>query len=120
MADKIVLPVRIIMSPTCSSRFFVGRNTRSAAARTNALSSLPQADVGHPERDESVRHSGDGWQQATVVLTLARNVRLTDRLAGCACRPFAVVSWRGFEGLAAEESRGGWGSGVAPPCRSRR
>src|SRR5436305_12484741 len=34
IADKIVLPVRIIMSPTCSSRFFVGRNARSATART--------------------------------------------------------------------------------------
>src|SRR3954470_451764 len=33
-ADMIVLPVRIIMSPTCSSRFFVGRNARSATART--------------------------------------------------------------------------------------
>src|SRR3954451_3062313 len=33
-ADMIVLPVRIIMSPTCSSRFFVGRDARSATART--------------------------------------------------------------------------------------
>src|SRR4051812_22545462 len=33
-ADMIVFPVRIIMSPTCSSRFFVGRNARSATART--------------------------------------------------------------------------------------
>src|SRR5829696_9148913 len=30
----MVLPVRIIMSPTCSSRFLVGRKTRSAALRT--------------------------------------------------------------------------------------
>src|SRR5919204_318028 len=34
IADKMVLPVRIIMSPTCSSRFLVGRNARSATART--------------------------------------------------------------------------------------
>src|SRR5688572_30716029 len=36
-ADIIVLPVRIIMSPTCSSRFFVGRNALSATARTTQL-----------------------------------------------------------------------------------
>jgi hypothetical protein len=28
------LPVRIIMSPTCSNRFLAGRNARSAAPRT--------------------------------------------------------------------------------------
>src|SRR5215212_7860582 len=33
-AETSVLPVRIIMSPTCSSRLFVGRKTRSAAALT--------------------------------------------------------------------------------------
>ena len=33
-ADIIVFPVRIIMSPTCSSRFLVGRNALSATART--------------------------------------------------------------------------------------
>src|SRR5215212_7853394 len=33
-ADAMVFPVRIIMSPTCSSRFLVGKKTRSAAART--------------------------------------------------------------------------------------
>src|ERR1700704_153078 len=40
-ADMIVLPVKIIMSPTCSSRFFVGKNARSATARTKGESSLP-------------------------------------------------------------------------------
>ena len=35
MADITVLPVRIIMSPTCSSRFFVGKKALSATARTN-------------------------------------------------------------------------------------
>src|SRR4051794_1433107 len=41
----IVLPVKIIMSPTCSSRFFVGKNARSATARTIAspLGSYPVA-----------------------------------------------------------------------------
>src|SRR5947209_15016975 len=33
-ADTNVFPVKIIMSPTCSSRFFVGKNARSATART--------------------------------------------------------------------------------------
>src|SRR3954447_6357778 len=33
-ADAMVLPVRIIMSPTCPSRSLVGRNALSAAART--------------------------------------------------------------------------------------
>src|SRR5215210_7652893 len=33
-AETSVLPVRIIMSPTCSSRFLVGKKTRSAALRT--------------------------------------------------------------------------------------
>jgi hypothetical protein len=35
----IVFPVKIIMSPTCSSRFFVGRKARSATARTTRVSS---------------------------------------------------------------------------------
>src|SRR5436305_842148 len=38
-ADMIVLPVRIIMSPTSSSRFLTGKNPRSAAARTINLPS---------------------------------------------------------------------------------
>src|SRR3954468_10806302 len=38
----MVLPVRIIMSPTSSSRFFVGRNARSATLRTKASLSRPQ------------------------------------------------------------------------------
>src|SRR6059058_5920324 len=33
-ADMIVLPVKIIMSPTCSNRFLVGKKARSATART--------------------------------------------------------------------------------------
>src|SRR3954471_218179 len=34
IADTSVLPVMIIMSPTCSSRLLVGRKIRSAAALT--------------------------------------------------------------------------------------
>ena len=68
IADKIVLPVRIIMSPTCSSRFFVGRNTRSAAARTTLSPPYPQADARHAARSGTKAYaiSGDGWQQTTV------------------------------------------------------
>src|SRR5437660_655252 len=40
-AETSVLPVKIIMSPTCSSKFFVGRNARSATARTTCLQLLP-------------------------------------------------------------------------------
>src|SRR6266567_3633720 len=45
-ADKTVLPVRIIMSPTSSSKFFVGRNARSATLRT--ISILPHHSGGGP------------------------------------------------------------------------
>ena len=42
------------MSPTCSSRFLVGRNTRSAAARTNASPPVPSERTStRPERDEA-------------------------------------------------------------------
>src|SRR5918998_2964481 len=42
-ADTMVFPVRIIMSPTCSRTFFVGRNTLSAAAlTTGSLPSCPE------------------------------------------------------------------------------
>src|SRR5215217_5309684 len=37
MADTMVFPVRIIMSPTSSSRPFAGRNALSATPRTNSL-----------------------------------------------------------------------------------
>src|SRR5947208_16538127 len=41
-----VFPVRIIMSPTSSSKFFVGRNARSATLRT--ISILPHHSGGGP------------------------------------------------------------------------
>ncbi len=44
-AETIVLPVRIIMSPTSSRRFFTGRYARSAAART-----MDQLDVLSPKQ----------------------------------------------------------------------
>src|SRR4051794_2032727 len=46
-ADMIVLPVKIIMSPTSSSRFFNGKNPRSATERTNLC--LPFTDPVSPE-----------------------------------------------------------------------
>src|SRR3954471_9332450 len=50
-ADMTVFPVRIIMSPTCSSRFLVGRNARSAAARTTLSSSLLGRAAGGADCD---------------------------------------------------------------------
>src|ERR671932_1637893 len=58
-ADMTVLPVRIIMSPTCSSRFLVGRNARSATARTKRLSSpLPPEAYGITTRAYNRQPSG--------------------------------------------------------------
>src|SRR4051794_35372586 len=59
IADMSVLPVRIIMSPTCSSRFFVGKNALSATARTNCppLSGLNTTPVTGGVRQEM--HSGN-------------------------------------------------------------
>src|SRR2546423_4675772 len=48
----IVLPVRIIMSPTCSSRFLVGKNARSATARTTRMSSLLGRAAGGADCDQ--------------------------------------------------------------------
>src|SRR5688500_12561421 len=45
-ADIIVLPVRIIMSPTCSSKFLVGRKALSATARTTVLAQYHQHSCG--------------------------------------------------------------------------
>src|SRR3954447_4028029 len=44
-ADTTVFPVKIIMSPTSSSRFFVGRNARSATLRTKVFLSRPQGEL---------------------------------------------------------------------------
>src|SRR6059036_1307929 len=51
-ADSTVFPVRIIMSPTSSSKFFVGRNARSATLRT--ISILPH----HSGGDQAFGHRG--------------------------------------------------------------
>src|SRR6266511_3316753 len=48
-AETIVLPVRIIMSPTCSSRFLVGKKTRSAALRTTTQL-LPGGTTQRPRK----------------------------------------------------------------------
>src|SRR4051812_15608800 len=60
-ADMIVLPVKIIMSPTSSSRFLTGKNPRSATLRTKVAAS-PSCDPGHG----SVWHLRQGCQPATV------------------------------------------------------
>ena len=58
----MVFPVRIIMSPTCSSRFLVGKKTRSAAARTTPRTPplrKPMACIGGaPEGTVTWRVSG--------------------------------------------------------------
>src|SRR5437763_9753720 len=51
-ADNTVFPVRIIMSPTSSSRFFVGRNARSATLRTIQILPL------HSGGDQACGHLG--------------------------------------------------------------
>src|SRR3954451_15815403 len=48
-ADTIVFPVKIIMSPTSSSKFFAGRKTRSAAPRTKTLLLLTPCRALGPE-----------------------------------------------------------------------
>src|SRR5437588_6903686 len=51
-ADTTVFPVRIIMSPTSSSMFFVGRNARSATLRTIQILPL------HSGGDQACGHLG--------------------------------------------------------------
>src|SRR5262245_26220007 len=66
----IVLPVRIIMSPTSSSRLFAGRKARSATVRTN---SSPQG-CGAARRGRRRRRLCDGQHEAqtrTVTRTCA-------------------------------------------------
>src|SRR2546423_13187788 len=73
-ADMIVLPVRIIMSPTCSSRFFVGRNARSATARTTLISSLLGRTLGGADCDReayAIQVTGDNRQPALRPLRCA-------------------------------------------------
>src|ERR1700712_2931674 len=45
-ADTIVFPVRIIMSPTSSSRLFAGANARSATVLTTRSRTSPLATLG--------------------------------------------------------------------------
>src|SRR5438876_8729789 len=56
------------MSPTCSSRFLVGRNARSATARTTA-SILPRADGAPPALSQpgSLRHRCATCQGGTAL-----------------------------------------------------
>src|SRR5687767_10702324 len=53
-ADIIVFPVKIIMSPTCSSRFLVGRKARSATARTTVLAQYHHHSPGVNQRQETL------------------------------------------------------------------
>src|SRR3954470_6569418 len=56
-----VFPVRIIMSPTCSSRFLVGRNARSAAALTICSYTLPSK----LNLDSFLNPCQDRWRDGT-------------------------------------------------------
>src|SRR3954470_8649504 len=88
-ADTMVFPVRIIMSPTCSSRFLVGKKTRSAAARTiprtpplrkpmPCLTGAPEGTVSGAFATVSgyVACAVRAWRKYVVVLCLLA-------LAGC-------------------------------------
>src|SRR6058998_2654749 len=61
-ADNTVFPVRIIMSPTSSSKFFVGRNARSATLRT--ISILPHHSGGSPAIGHRDKAYGTGLGNA--------------------------------------------------------
>src|SRR3954465_8670364 len=69
-ADMIVLPVKIIMSPTSSSMFFAGRKARSATVRTNA-SPLVVALASHGRRRRRLFHRPYEAQTRTVAGTCA-------------------------------------------------
>src|SRR5215207_721484 len=57
-AETSVLPVRIIMSPTCSSRFLVGRKTLSAVARITVVDALlPGRAAARPTDGGSLWHA---------------------------------------------------------------
>src|SRR5215218_9548915 len=71
-ADTRVFPVRIIMSPTCSSRFLVGKNTRSAAARTTPSSPplrKPMACTGGAPEGTVVRQAAGRARCAALAIT---------------------------------------------------
>src|SRR5918997_2743459 len=63
-AETSVLPVRIIMSPTCSSRFLVGRKTRSAAARTT--NQTPPGEATRSPRETRSREEPYGMFPAVA------------------------------------------------------
>src|SRR5215217_7471100 len=71
-ADTRVFPVRIIMSPTCSSRFLVGKKTRSAAARTTPSSPplrKPMACTGGAPEGTVVRQAAGRARCAALAIT---------------------------------------------------
>src|SRR3954465_15255195 len=72
IADMTVLPVRIIMSPTCSSRFFVGKNALSATARTNYSPSVGSQSTSFPSIDTTNERSSQDEAGADAATTLVR------------------------------------------------
>src|SRR4051812_22660885 len=91
-ADTSVFPVRTIMSPPCSSRFLVGKTTRSAAARTTRRTPPRQKPMscltGAPE-GTVVRQAAGGARRAAVAITGAF-------AAKSGYVPFAVRAWRTY------------------------
>src|SRR5215210_255395 len=112
-AETNVFPVRIIMSPTCSSRFLVGRKTRSAAALTTT-ELLPRENYPcSPENTYAKEAYGMG-------IGSARGNR-----TGASRRSSVVCSAR-FEGLERGSTelrtrqRRVLAHDAMPPCRDRR
>src|SRR5215210_6438183 len=88
-AETSVLPVRIIMSPTCSSRFLVGKKTRSAALRTTGHTPprrKPMACTVHPPEGTVVaRERRSRWYVRAAVRAWRMHVVAVCLLALAGC-----------------------------------
>src|SRR5215217_8703273 len=93
IAETSVLPVRIIMSPTCSSRFLVGRKTRSAAALTTT-EFLPRENYPRPPENTYANEA-----YAMRIGSARGNRSWRDEGGSCALMRLRVVCSPGFEGL---------------------
>src|SRR4051794_30938081 len=116
IADMIVFPERIIMSPTCSSRFFVGKKALSATARTTRISSREhhRTDEHNRPRVRRVRHRPVRIQLRTVACNRSEPSRgpckLRRTLGGSARtgrRAATLVAVAGASALAATGCGGG-------------
>ena len=78
-------PVRIIMSPTCSSRFLVGRNARSATALTTLAPPSFSARCSASSAARTLRHGRCERQGATVVCNASHRGMLRRLWSGGDC-----------------------------------